>query len=195
MRENLWLTAVCATTMLATGCQSESDGVAEVAREAAQRQAEQSKQMVQLQNQVAEGSRRLVEAEAQARAEMAALQRDLQQSQNEIGRQRDQLEAERRQIAAERYWDAILGNGITAAAGLVACLLPLVLCWVLLRRPTDDREADQALAEFLVQELASDHPALLPEHLSRPLLEQMPRCTGGTHDDDLPGTNPASGQS
>jgi hypothetical protein len=150
--------------------------------------------MVQLQNQVAEGSRRLVEAEAQARAEMAALQRDLQQSQSEIGRQRDQLEAERRQIAAERYWDAILGNGITTAAGLVACLLPLVLCWVLLRRPTDDRDADQALAEFLVQELASDHPALLPDHLSRPLLEQMPRCTGGTHDDDLPGTNPASGQ-
>jgi hypothetical protein len=47
-------------TLLASmvGCQSESERVAEVAREAAQRQAEQSKEMVQLQNQVAEGSRR-----------------------------------------------------------------------------------------------------------------------------------------
>jgi hypothetical protein len=138
--------------------------------------------MVQLQSQVAEGSRRLVEAEAQARAEMAALQRDLQQSQAEVGRQRDQLEAERRKIAAERYWDAILGNGITAAAGLVACLLPLVLCWTLLRRPIDDHETDQALAELLLQELASDQPTLLPGNPSRPLLEQMPRYTGRQHD-------------
>jgi hypothetical protein len=178
MREKLWLTAVCALPMLATGCQSESDRVAEVAREAAQRQAEQSKQMVQLQNQVAEGSRRLVEAEAQARSEMTALQRDLQQSQAEVGRQRDQLEAERRQIAADRYWDAILVNAIPAAAGLIACLLPLVLCWLLLRRPTQDHETDQALAEFLVQELASDYPILLPASEPRRLLEPAIRPPG-----------------
>ena len=182
MRETPWLTAVCAMTMLATGCQSESDRVAEVAREAAQRQAEQSKQMVQLQNQVAEGSRQLVEAQAKAMAETQAMQRDLQESQAEVGRQRDQLEAERRQIAAERYWDAILGNAVTAAAGLLACLLPLLLCWAALRRPTQDHETDVALAEFLVQELASEHPTLLAGNPSRPLLEQMPRYSGGQHD-------------
>jgi hypothetical protein len=194
MRDNLRAIIVCTLLVTIVGCQGESDLVAEVAREAAQRQAEQSKQMAQLQNQVAEGSRRLVEAEGQARSEMAALQRDLQQSQAEIGRQRDQLETERRQIATERYWDAILGNAITAAAGLIACLLPLVLCWALLRRPNQDCEANEALAEFLVQELASDHPALLPGHLSRPLLEQMPHCTGGPHDDDLHGTIPVPDQ-
>jgi hypothetical protein len=139
--------------------------------------------MVQLQNQVAEGSRRLVEAEAQARAEMAALQRDLQQSQSEIGRQRDQLETDRRQIAVERYWDAILGNSVTAAAGLIACVLPLLLCWVLLRRPNQDCEANEALAEFLVQELASDHPTLLPASQSRLLLEPTHR-----HPDQPPET-------
>ena len=92
MRDNLRAIIVCTLLVTIVGCQGESDLVAEVAREAAQRQAEQSKQMAQLQNQVAEGSRRLVEAEGQARSEMAALQRDLQQSQAEIGRQRDQLE-------------------------------------------------------------------------------------------------------
>ena len=142
MRNRLWLTAVCTLLVPVVGCQTESEQVAEVAREAAQRQAEQSKQMVQLQNQVAEGSRRLVEAEAKARADMTAIQRDLQQSQTEIGRQRDQLEVERRQIATERYWDALLGNSITAAAALLACLLPLLLCWALLRRPSHDHEAD-----------------------------------------------------
>jgi len=34
------------------------------------------------------------------------------------------LESERRKIASERYWDAILGSSITAAAVLLACLLP-----------------------------------------------------------------------
>ena len=129
MRRNFWLIPVWVLTISNAGCQSESDRVAEVAREAAQRQAEQSKEMVQLQNQVAEDSRRLVEADAKARAEMTAIQRDLQQSQTEIGRQRDQLEVERRQIAAERFWDALLGNSITAAEALLACLLPLLLCW------------------------------------------------------------------
>ena len=107
MRKNCWLIPVWVLTISITGCQSETDRVAEVARESAQRQAEQSKQMAQLQGQVAEGSRQLVEADAKARAEMTAIQRDLQQSQTEIGRQRDQLEVERRQIAAERYWDAL----------------------------------------------------------------------------------------
>ena len=179
MRKRLWLIPVWVLTILIAGCQSESDRVAEVAREAAQRQAEQSKQMAQLQGQVAEGSRQLVEADAKARAEMTAIQRDLQQSQTEIGRQRDQLEVERRQIATERYWDALLGNSITAAAALLACLLPLLLCWALLRRPSHDHEADAALAEFLVQELASNHPVLLPADPPRPLLEQTPRHFGG----------------
>ena len=49
MCDNFWLTAVFTPFVLAIGCQSESDRVAEVARESAQRQAEQSKQMAQLQ--------------------------------------------------------------------------------------------------------------------------------------------------
>jgi hypothetical protein len=153
------------------GCQNESERVAEVAREAAQRQAEQNRQMAQLQGQVAEGSRQLIEAEAKARADMAALQRDLQQSQSEVGRQRDQLEAERRQIASDRYWDGIVGSAITAAATLLACILPLFLCWAVLCRPGQEQEADVALAEFLTEELVSDRPLLLPASQPRRLLE------------------------
>jgi hypothetical protein len=156
-----------------------------VAREAAQRQADQNKQMAQLQGQVAEGSRHLVEAEAKARADMTALQRDLQQSQAEVGHQRDQLEAERRQIAAERYWDGIIGNSITAAATLLACILPLLLCWAVLRRPCQDQEADVALAEFLAQELVSDRPTLLPANPTRRLPEPTRRHSG--HRPETPG--------
>jgi TolA-binding protein len=164
-----------ALLVLIAGCKSEAERVVEVAREASQRQAQQNQQMTQLQNQVAEGSRQLIEAEAKARAELTALQRDLQQSQSEVGRQRDELEAERRKIASERYWDAILGSSITAAVALLACLLPLVLCWALLRRQSEDRDADAALAEFLVQELVSDHSALLPASPPRALLMEATR--------------------
>jgi hypothetical protein len=194
MRDDHWLMAACTLLVLMVGCQSEGDRVAEVAREAAQRQAEQSKQMLQLQNQVAEGSRRLVEAEAQARTEMAALHRDLQESQSEIGRQRDHLETERRQIAVERYWDVVLGNAITAAAGLFACLLPLLLCWSLVRRLSFDCEGNEALAEILLEELASDQPTLLPASRLRPRLQSTPRHASGQHDgSDAAG--PASDQS
>ena len=64
--------------------------------------------MAQLQAQVAEGSKRLVEADAKARAELTALQHDLQQSQADLGRQRDQLEAERRGLAEQRGRDELL---------------------------------------------------------------------------------------
>ena len=174
----LWLLTVCTLLVSLVGCESEGERVAVVAREAAQRQADQNKQMAQLQGQVAEGSRQLVEAEAKARADMTALQRDLQQSQTEVGRQRDQLEAERRQIAAERYWDGIIGNSITAAATLLACILPLLLCWAVLRRPCQDQEADVALAEFLTQELVSERPTLLPESQPRRLPEPTRRHPG-----------------
>ena len=178
MAKRLGRMPICMLLVSIVGCQSESERVVEVAREAAQRQAEQNKAMTQLQSQVAEGSRRLVEADAQARADMSALQRDLQQSQAEVGRQRDELESERRKIASERYWDAILGSSITAAAALLACLLPLVLCWALLRRQSNDHDADAALAEFLVQELVSDHSALLPANQPRPLLMEATRDSG-----------------
>lgn len=176
-----WLACILVLVCPVAGCEDEDDRVAEVAREAAQRQAEQNKQMAQLQNQVAEGSRRLVEAEAQARSEILALQRDLQQSQAEIGRQRDQLEVERRQIASQRYWDAIFGESISAAVILLACMLPLLLCWALLRRPSHDDESDTVLAEFLVQELSSDAPILLPERSVPHLLE-----TGSSQQDQNP---------
>lgn len=191
MARRLGLMPIGMLLVLIAGCQIESERLVEVAREAAQRQAQQNQQMTQLQNQVAEGSRQLVEAEAKARAELTALQRDLQQGQAEVGRQRDELEAERRKIASERYWDAVLGNSITAAVVLLACLLPLVLCWALLRRQSEERDADAALAEFLVQELVSDHSALLPASLPRPLLIEPTRDSGSPQNRSE-GQNPVS---
>ena len=114
------------------------------------------------------GASQLVESDSQARTQLAALQRDLQQDQAEIGRQRDQLETDRRQIAEQHHRDPLIAAAITSIGLILACLLPLLLCLALLRRPPLDGEAEAALAEFLVQDLISDHPDYCrPTHRTR----------------------------
>ena len=75
--------------LLLLGCQEPADTrLVEMARESTARQAEQNQQMAQLQQHVAEGAKRLVEADAQARQELLQAQRELQADQAEVGRQR-----------------------------------------------------------------------------------------------------------
>jgi hypothetical protein len=125
------------------------------------RQAEQNRQMSELQRQVAEGANRLVEADAKAREDLVALQRELQADHAAVGHQRDQLEAERRELAAKRRLDPIVAAALSNVGLLLACVLPLALCWYLLH-PRVQPADDQAIAEILLQDLVSDQPLLLP---------------------------------
>jgi hypothetical protein len=154
---------VAILVMTTIGCdKNENKQLAEMAERHSQRQAEQSKQMAELQNEVAAGSRRLVEADARAREEMIALQREVQAERGEVGHQRDALEEERREFAAKRHLDPVIAAAITNIGLLAACLLPLILCWLLLCRriePADDHE----IAEVLLEDLVADRPLLLPK--------------------------------
>ena len=176
------LPAILAAVLLCALCGCAEDELSKAAREAAKQSAEQQRQLAQMQAEVARGAGQLVEADAKARAELAALQRDLQQDQAEVGRQRDQLETDRRQIAEQRHRDPLIAAAITSIGLILACLLPLLLCWALLRRPPLDGEAEAALAEFLVQDLMSDHPVLLPAHAPHALLEQPSLDADGSQD-------------
>ncbi|QDU74666.1 hypothetical protein Pan97_16780 [Bremerella volcania] len=159
----LILTPIAVTLMLtAIGCdEEENKRLAEMAERHLERQAEQNRQVTELQREVAEGSRRLVEADAQARQEMVVLQREIQAERTEVGRQRDLLEGERRDLAAKRRLDPIIAAAITNIGFLLACLLPLVLCWYLLGRRVEPAN-DQAIAEVLLEDLVTDRPLLLP---------------------------------
>ena len=157
--------------VLVIGCQSDDARIAEMATRQADREAEHTRQMAQLQQQVAEGSRHLVEADAEARKELTELQRDLRNDQTTVGQQRDALEGERRQIAAERRWDSAVGPAITGAAILVACILPLVLCVMALRGLYHPDQCNEALSEILVEELVAERPRILPRPLPRSVIE------------------------
>ena len=160
---NLILTPIAVMlTLTAIGCnEEENKRLAEMAERHLERQAEQNRQVTELQREVAEGSRRLVEADAKARQEMVTLQREVQAERNEVGRQRDLLEGERRDLAAKRRLNPVIAAAITNIGLLLACLLPLVLCWYLLQRRVDPAD-DQAVAEVLLEDLVTDRPLLLP---------------------------------
>lgn len=68
------------------GCDEEENNcLPEMIERHLERQAEQTRQVTNLQREVAEGSRRPVEADAQARQEMVALQREVQAELAEAG--------------------------------------------------------------------------------------------------------------
>lgn len=153
---------VATLLMTATGCaENENKQLAEMAERHLDRQAEQNQQMAKLQQELAKGSRQMVEADAKAREEIVALHRDVQAERTEIGQQRDSLENDRRQIAEQRHRDPIIASAITSFGLLLACLLPLVLCWYLLHRPVEPAD-DSAVAEVLLEDLVADSPLLLP---------------------------------
>lgn len=163
MNKQLPITAVfyIATALLTVGCGEDNDHrLVEQAERHEQRQASQNKQALELQREVAAGTRHLVEADAKARAEIASIQAVIQSERNEIGRQRDQLEEERRAIASSRRFDSLLAAAVTNASLLLACLLPLGLAWLQLRR-TDEPDSDQVVVETLLADLASTEPCLL----------------------------------
>ena len=110
------------------GCDEKPDErINQANRELAARQAEQQKQFVQMQKELTEGSRKLVESDAKARAELVAVQQGLRSDQAELGRQRDALEIERKEIARTRYLDPIIAAAIEHVGIILACLLPLGL--------------------------------------------------------------------
>ena len=132
------------------------------------------------QAEVAEASRRLVEADAKARGEIIAMQRDLQQGQADLGQQRDQLENDRRQYADQRNRDPIIANTILDVGMVLACLLPLILGIVLVLSLRDRSQTDGDLADILVQEIISEEPVLL----SRP--DRPVALTNETNDEEVP---------
>ena len=165
VHHTLWTIPLLVLIAGMTGCDDDERTIG-MAEEHARRQAAQSQQMADLQGQVAQGARGLVEADARARGEIIALERDIQTERAEVGRQRDQLEKDRRDLAAQRRNDPVIAVAITQVGIVVACILPLILCWHLLRREPCGPE-DAAITEVLVGDLVAEHPMLLPSPAER----------------------------
>ena len=161
------LRIVLLVILLASGCSSDDSRVAEVATAAADRQAEQSLEMAKTHGHLTQGAQNLAESVGRSQESLITIQKDLETQQAEIGRQRDRLELERQTIASQRRADPVIANAILQIGLLLACLLPLTICWYLLPR-TDAKESDALVAEALIEDLTSSEPKLLPGPLPIP---------------------------
>src|SRR3954452_23245857 len=98
---------ILSITLLAAthGC---DDKATQIAREAAERQAQQNTEMARLNKEVASGSHQLVEAASQARKEIIGVHHDLQAERVRLDSGLSELESERRQIAGQRRTESML---------------------------------------------------------------------------------------
>lgn len=174
--------------LLATGCDSRDQRLAEFSERAAARQqqqnttiARQSEAVIQENQRIAEAAKALVTADAAARQELIRAQRDsqaeLSAERSRIDVQRDALERERQDIAAERRSAPIIAEAIQGVSLVIGCLLPLVLAGYALYRLDRGDPQDEDVTEILLQELAGkNHPLIAPE--TAPALEDRAKQTG-----------------
>ena len=163
--------ALVAACSLLAGC-NEDERLAKMATEAANRQAAQNEEMARLNREIADGSKRLVAASADATDKVLTAGHTLDE-------QRSQIDTQRQALAQERDRDSILGPVITTLGTLLVCALPLVLCWHLLHGLRHGDEVTE-INQLLVEEIVSDEPILLPpprqysEHRSLPAHDASP---------------------
>jgi VIT1/CCC1 family predicted Fe2+/Mn2+ transporter len=161
-------TAATLIALIAIGCSSGDDRLVELSRQSSDRQAEQNRLVETNNRQVLDAANRLVEADAKSRSENNELHRQIESERSGVNQQRDALEQERRQSALERNRDPIVAESIQAAAGLIAAVLPLLVCLFLLRG-LFSRTDGEALAEVLIEDLVSQQPLLAePAAISLP---------------------------
>jgi hypothetical protein len=152
------------------GCNQDEQRLVDMATRQAERQAQQSRDMVRLQEELAQGSRQLIEADAQARQELAELQRDLQREMTELARRQDQIESERKELAHQRHRDPLVASAMTQVGLIVACCLPLAVAIYVLAALRREHHDDH-LVDVLVQDLIAERPRLL---ISQEILKTIP---------------------
>ena len=170
---NCLLVLAIALLLAAAGCEDDKR-VVELAREAADRQAEQNRHMARQNEQIAAATRELIEADAKSRQDMVALHRELQSEQAVVSRQRDALEAERRELAQARQRESLLIPVLQGSGGLLVVVAALVFCAFLLAGLRRGEETPEALGELLLEELTAEQPLVIPRALLPSSLPALP---------------------
>lgn len=168
-----WITLL----ILTSGCEEEDS---QVAREAANRQAEQNMAMAELNQEVASGTRRLVEADAQARKEVIGVHHDLLAERTQLNASWNALDQERRTLAGQLRTESLLAPVIQAAALISVAAVMLGFCWYALVAIRRGDDTDAQLNELLLGEVLSNEPPLVSRS------QHIPSLLGQTQLDKSP---------
>jgi hypothetical protein len=162
-----WIPLIALSTVI-SGCDEEAT---RVARQAADRQAQQNTVMAELNKEVAGGMHQLVEADAKARHEIVAVHRDLQNERRRLDSNWSALEQERRQNAERRRTASLLVPAVHYAGLVVLVVALLGFCWYTVANARNSNDTDAALSELLIADMLSDQPNLAsPETNAQSLL-------------------------
>lgn len=137
------------------GC---DDRATYIAREAADRQAQQNTAMADLQKEVAGGTHQLVASDADARQKILDVHHDLQAERLRLDTGWSTLENERRTIASRRQAESVLVPFLTIVGGAVLTALTLGFCWYALHAARAS-DTDSAINEILISEVLTSETA------------------------------------
>lgn len=152
--------------LVTIGCSAEAT---RIAREAADRQAQQNTTMAELNKEVASGSHRLVEADAQARQDIVGVHHDLEAERTRLDTGWSALEDQRQQVAHDRRTVSFLVTVAPLVGGAFVVATLLGFCWWLLVSSAADRRVDARLNDVLLAEiLPGQSTLLLPEPSTSP---------------------------
>lgn len=140
---------------LAAGCHDDS---VEISREAADRQAAQNAEMIRLNREVAQGTERLVEADAQSRRDLLRAYRELQVEHGKLTAQLHDLEQERRRVDARRR----ASDGLSAMIEGGGLLLVVLFSLILARQILASAEGGPDELDLLLGELDLPPPLAIP---------------------------------
>jgi len=148
------------------GCEdsaSQQDERLHSANQAAIEAQRQQNQLVAAQSQVlAENSQRITAAADAVLAREHQIRQDLNQQQTRIDTGRADLEKERQLIAQQRHRDPLVAAALQSVGLWLACTTPLLFGFYVLRLMFNQEAEHAELAGFLVSELTSDQPRILP---------------------------------
>lgn len=156
--------------MTTIGCR---DDASHVAREAADRQAQQNTTMAELNKEVADGAKGLVAADAQARMDIVGVHHDLQEERARLDAGWSALETERQQLSQERRSESLLAAAGPVIGGGLMVVLVLGLCWWMLVSATCHERVDARLNDVLMAEVLADEPVLLLSDRLEPRQEPL----------------------
>ena len=142
-----------AVLLLATGCGSRDHRLTRMA----ELQAALNREMVKLNRDVAQGLTKITQENAEFRKEALIIQKQLHDQRAELIKKQEALDEERRRFAQH---DPLVAKAVTHVGILLACLLPLGLCWYLLQLPVD-QQLEPVVNDLLLQDLVADRPVLV----------------------------------
>ena len=159
-------------SILISGC---DERIANVAQQAADRQAQQNTMMGELNKEVASGTRSLIQADAATCREITAVHRDIQAERARLDSGWTMLGQRNEALLSERRVESLFVTAIHAGGLLGIVIMLLGYCWYALFTVRVSRNPDAELYDLLIRDLSANEPQLvefrgqvaaLPKHVN-----------------------------